>query len=303
MSSESKDINNAESWSFARRYATLLGPIPSSVSGAIKTLWAAHEESLSSGELEITSRLVMAVKRVDRSAVLKTPLYFAAQKLFPEKFSETVEDDTSKALLHILGPGMFASLLGLIYMHRRYNKVTPKEEWEQLSKEYVLAMEYGLTLGQRVAALDPATCMLVGGIRYAALATYLMRDKKSYAGYRNLGKDFDVEFELERWGCDHGQIAGHILKALGFYSDYMASAYAIRGFADGELSPELARWRGCVQFYDGFIEKKNINEINFLASHIQVTQPAYDEIISAFGALQKDGTSFNWMFRSSKESE
>lgn len=128
------DFNSEQSWSMARRHAAFLSPIPSSVSLAVQALWSNHcNGKRTDGALEIWPDSFAALRRVDRTAKLKTPIYFAAQALFPEAFETIQEDDTSDALLRILGPGLFAAFLAMVYMQRRLNKVCESTEWETLA--------------------------------------------------------------------------------------------------------------------------------------------------------------------------
>ncbi len=303
MSNDTIEVNNPESWSIGRRYASLLGPIPSSVSGAIRALWANHDTYLESGVDEYTGRIYSAVRRVDRSAVLKTPIYFAALALYSDKFSDTREDDTSKALVQICGSGMFATLLGLIYTHKRFSKVCKAEEWGELSKEFILNMEYGYQLGLQVEGFDPAIGMLAGGVRYTALATFLMRDRESYNWYRVQDKLFNLEVEHKKWGCDHGQIAGYIMRALGYSGDHMSCAYSIRGYVESELNKSQQLFRTMIQLLDVMLAGKSLNEANFVSSEFTLSEDQYEALASTFKALKASGTSFDWMTRSVKEEE
>lgn len=307
MASDSQEIsleklNSTESWSSARRYASLLGPIPSSVKTAVRKLWADHETTLAMGHEEISSGSFSAIRLIDKSAVLKTPLYFAAQSLYPEKFEAIVEDDGTKAVLRVLGPGLFASLLTLVYLHRRFNKICSQEAWQPLSKEFVLNMELGFLIGSKLSAMNPADSVLAGGLRTAAQAIYLRHDQDGYSGYRNRDKVYDVTFEHGRWGCDHGQVAGMLAKTLGLPYEPKEICNAIRARMPDELSPELKTVRTTVLL----LNKISGSTSSSLTADDLPSPVDSNEMLEVEGAalsIAKKGSRFEWMFRRSASSE
>src|SRR5690606_6103682 len=138
-------------------YAQTLSPIPSSVSLPIAALWRNHTENRDSGTGSISDASYSALKRMEKAAKLTTPLISAASALYPEKVSAVPGSDSLRRLVDALGPGLFASLLGLLYCHRRLNKICTPAEWgTTLSKEYVLNMELGYLVGSSFPKLGGA---------------------------------------------------------------------------------------------------------------------------------------------------
>ncbi|MCB0333104.1 MAG: hypothetical protein KDD55_06365 [Bdellovibrionales bacterium] len=298
----SVDVNDPDSWDVAKRYAGLLGPVPTSVSQSIKILWEDHLLSQKKGEVCISSRSFSAVKRIEKSSVLKMPLFFAAQALYRDRLHDITEDDMSRALVRVLHPGLFASLLGLIYMHRRYNKICAGETWDELSKEYILNMEVGFLIGKAAPSIGDAVGVLLGGVRAAALATLLKRDEQSLVGYRNLKKKkLDVAFEHERWGCDHGQIAAFLLRNLGLSFDFMQMAYAIRGYSVGDLPAELQPWRAAILLIDGVKEGVDLGEVSTSAAGLTLLPSEKSVMQKDVTNLFEKGSTFGWMFKGSKD--
>ncbi|MDC0357481.1 hypothetical protein OAO01_01600 [Oligoflexia bacterium] len=304
MNSPSIDYYSSQSVDAARRYAGLLTPIPPSVSGATKILWNGYQDSLVLSQFKMSPRSLRIVKRVEKSAILKTPIYFAAMSLFPKKFEELQEDDATVALVEILGPGLFASLLALIYLHRRLNKICKAEAWEQLSKEMVLNMEVGYLIGQAAPQLGPAIGTLVGGIRFAALATFLLRDADQYSRYRNAKKkQLDVTFEHSRWGCDHGQVSGYLLKSLGFPLDALQVAYALRRLeSDAKQVPsDLSAWQVIGKLIDSFKQATQPSLAEIRATGVDFTKEDLDHINSCCSKLFDKGSTFVWMFKGTQD--
>ncbi|MCI5066625.1 hypothetical protein MRY87_12960 [bacterium] len=297
----SVDYNAPSSWSAAQRSARLLGPLPSSVGNVVKSLWKDHLSALETGEVQISHTSNSAVRLVDKSSVLKMPLYFAAQELHPERFATVNEDDTSRALIKILEPGLFAALLSLLYMHRRFNKMCVAEQWEALSKEFILNMELGYLIGRGCPRISEGTGVLAGGIRFSALALYLKQDPSSYDGYRNRKLLFDLEAEHERWRCDHGQVSGCLLRAFGFASDQMAAAFALRGHGDKETPSELVPWSVVISLMDALKQKVPLSSVDLSPFHFALSQSEVKSIEESTNTLFEKGSSFSWMLKKIKE--
>lgn len=307
MSTPPSDLNAEESWSMARRHAAFLSPIPPSVSIAVQALWKNHNEALVPGEqVQISAESYAAIRRVDKSAKLKTPIYFAATSLFPDRIQATTEDDTSKALLEILGPGLFASLLGLIYFHRRLNRICTAPEWETLSKELVLNMELGYIVGSTIETVGPALGALLGGIRYAALATFLIRSPDIYTRYRNrFKKKFDSAHERAQWGCDHAQISAYLIKELGFTKDIIEVSRVLRKvLAPGDiLNHEMTVWRATLHWIDAIKDGKCPPDEPEFVKALEASPGDISDLKQKTERLFKEGSTFSWMLRTPAEKE
>lgn len=298
MADAPRDPNSEESWQMARRHSAFLSPIPPSVLYAIQALWKNHCEALVPGEqVGISQESLLAIRRVDKTAKLKAPIYFAATALYPERFQNLKEDDTSSALLEILRPGLFASLLGMVYLHRRLNRICTAPEWETLSKEMVLNMELGFILGSSVSAVGPGLGTLLGGIRYVALATFLLRSPDIYTRYRNRFKRrFDSSHEQNQWGCDHGQISAYLIKDLGFTKDILETSTAFRA---GSVQPtrEMRLWNAVLRWIDGLKDGKPPGRGDEAFELVEAEDSDLQVLNERVEHLLKHGTSFSWMLR------
>ena len=294
------DIDSPESWSIARQYSTLLSPIPASVCDCIHSLWTTHSDNLKSGAAGYTDKNVDAIKRVDKSAKLKTPLYFAASSLFPERFQDLQEDDSSKALLQILGPGLFATFLGLVYVHRRISKLSLHPNWPTYSKELVLNMELGYIFGSCFPSHSMADGTLANGIRYAALSAFFLHSPDNYVKYRNLRKQkLILEEEHTRWGCDHTQVASFLLRDLGYKSDVMESVIALRKISQKKfaLPDDLAPWSAALYWIDLLKEKKDAVPSDEFRNILGVKEENILNLHTRVNLLLQKGATFEWMLK------
>lgn len=119
-------IETEESWNLANEYAGRVRSMPERLTHLLKVLRRSHIKAEESADDTISAECNLYIKGIDRFQSMKIPLYFAASQLFPQEFKD-VEDDTSKALLNILKPGLFGSLLTLVWYYRRAYKYASPE--------------------------------------------------------------------------------------------------------------------------------------------------------------------------------
>jgi hypothetical protein len=302
MSESNINLNAEESWTNSRSYARYFEPIPSAVGIAVQTTWRNFVENEASGENEVSPESQESLRRMDRSSKLKTPLYFAAGALYPEKVSATREDEASKAVVEVLGPGLFATLLALVYLHKRSAKILEKTDWESLSKEWILHAELGFIVGSTVSHVGPAIGTLVGGIRHAAIMAFMMHSAEQFSKYRNLKKKrFDYEYEHAHWGCDHAQIAAYILQSFGLRRDLFEMASALRTLPPSvPLPAELKRWKAAAHMIEAI--KEGGYQLPAQASDLGVVVSAEESALlkERIAMLFKGQSRFTWMLRAAK---
>ncbi len=297
-----KDYNSPESWAIARTYSTLLTPVPYSVASGVAALWAEHSRQQENPGSPISPSVYSALRLFAQSTKLKLPIYFAATTLYPEKVSELQEDDAVKSMLHILGPGLFAAFLSLVFLHRRLNKIMEPEAWANMSKEMVLNMELGFLIGSAVPRLGPAGGTIAAGIRYTAFCTMMLRTPDQFKKYRVAKKrQLDIDYEHSVWGCDHSQISAYTLKELGLSLDLRKNAHALRQLDDDqmcELTGELATWRAALRFVDAI---KHGQDLKKHAGDLKLSEEELADLTSKTEELFSGKSRFGWMFHKALE--
>lgn len=289
-----------KSWDYAKRYANLLGPVPPRLSSGIKQLRQAHIKGTSheaqENDPELGAISFTAVKMIDQTPSLKTPLYFAASALFPVEFKKA-QDNTSQALLNVLGPGLFSALLSITYLYRRLGKLQKSNHWELLSADILADMEIGFMVGKEIEILGSTEGLLAGGIRYLAIGPLMLKDAEQYHRYKNSRKSqLDREFERERWGCEHSQIAAYLLQMMGISNSILEMRDALCGItrmtpqfgADLVAISAAANWIDCL---------KNGPNPEVDLSHFSVTATTLASLTSQTKAILEKGSSFKWMAR------
>ena len=300
-SSSAPDIK--KTWSRARDYANLLNPIPHSVNNAILTLWRNHLSNIESNTDSISAESFESIRLAEKSPVLKTPLYFAATSLYPEKVSKCIDDDGAKAVLRILGPGLYAVLLGFVYLHRRLNRICTADEWQTLSKEIVLNMEVGYLAGKAIPLIGPALGTLVAGIRYVALGSLMVASSDQFVKYRNLKKHrFDMEYEQKYWGVNHMLVSAFLLNDLGIRGDTPQVASVLLddpNLSDpGTIPADLATWRTALLVVEA--AKQGLQSEGFTSNNLGISDEEFSALGTSLSDLVSKGSSFSWMFRTVK---
>lgn len=296
------DFNSPESWAIARTYSSLLSPVPYSVASGVAALWAEHNRQLDNPGSPIGSSVFSALRLFSQSTKLKLPIYFAATTLYPEKVAELQEDDSVKSMLHLLGPGLFAGFLSLVFLHRRLNKIMEPETWANMSKEMVLNMELGFLIGSAVPRLGPAGGTIAAGIRYTAFCTMILRTPEQFKKYRvSKKRQLDIAYEHSVWGCDHSQISAYTLKELGLSLDLSKNAHALRQLDDDqmcELTGELAVWRSALRFVDAI---KHGQDLKQHAADLKLSESELADLTAKTEELFSGKSRFGWMFHKALE--
>ncbi len=291
-----------DTWKIARKQADLLNPIPSVIGNAVQALWQNHLENQVTQLDDISKRSRESLKLFDRSDKLKAPLFQAAISLYPKKMEELKDDHSAKALLQVLQPGLFSVLLGLVFFHRRLAKISTsfQNDWEPLSKEIVLNMEVGYRAGTKLKAIGPALGTLIGGIRYMAAGTFLIKTPDAYTAYRRKNKmKFNEVDERQGWGCTIAQVAAYLLKDLAIRRELVETSLVFTREAGvyERLPDEFKHWHGFSILIDGLKYGFIDDEFQTLVTLFGLTNDQIIGFKSITDEIASSGPSFAWMLK------
>lgn len=296
-------IEDEQSWRTAKNYAFILEPVPSRLSQAITILEKNHLENLLTGQNLVSAESLKSIGLIDKTASLKIPLYFAASKLYPEKF-KAAEDDTIKAIISVLEPGLFAALVATIFLFRRVNKLaTNHPSWETLSKAFLANTEIGFILGSAIPQVGAADGVLIGGIRFAALASFMLRSSEHYEKIKKNKHKPDVQNEMQTFKCNHCQISAIILQSLGFSGSTFDYSKALN-FTNTELLTDkrLNSWRTAINIIDSIKEKSyQLKDSSLKRSFRDNTASHLENLQTQILHVLKNGSSFTWITRNSHD--
>jgi len=286
-----------ESWSRADKYSKLLGAIPSSFSTAIRTLRTNNPDGAGNG-FDKNSRFM--ADRLIKSPTLKAPVHFAACMLAPDKV--TPDAPVSDAvLLNSLTPHEVASVLGMIYTYRRVKRLCEGQLWDNLAKEMHAQSDIGIRLGKCIPRIGTSVGIVLGSVRWLAMALFLSRDEKGFRAYRRevnaKNKYHDLDGEMKIWGCDHIQIASKILQTLGFGLPFAAGfSFGLTSTNHTELEsdPEYYRWYCATLWIEALRKHGKAPDMTHKGAYYPLKEHL-DTLGLAVREINSGGSKFNWL--------
>ncbi len=208
-------INSPESWENAKAYAAIMGAVPASFSATIRMLVIGHLKN------EDSWKARFQVIRLLNGPTMKSIFYHAA-KTFRSKELEQNPKMGVRELVQLFKPLDLAGLLAVIYLYRRSHKIiSKKESFAELSAQLCAEADIGGHLGDAIPSIGFGTGLLIGSIRYLALAPFINHDEDGYNRYlrhlkRQEGASLDLIYEASRWNCTSLQVASILLQSTGF---------------------------------------------------------------------------------------
>lgn len=208
-----------DSWNVAAKYASLIGPMPSSFSSTIRMFISDQQKAGSPSKYQPSENMMYSLRRIMRSDSLKSPIYFAATSMHSDKIKLGQPLD-ERQLLEIMGADILSALIGIVYLYRKMQPVCAAKQWESLVQEMHYQMELGAALGYAIPNIGPGVGIFTGALRFLAQAVFLSKDEKGFRAYRreltNASKSYDLELEDNRWKCNHLQVGAKLLQSLGY---------------------------------------------------------------------------------------
>jgi hypothetical protein len=233
--SKTETENELDPWVAAGQYAKLYGELPASFITMVRSCTNA---SLS-GKTEIDGAVSFELKRFLKTDSMRAPFYYYIKTFKPDKL-DLVGELTEKTS-ELFTPFEVGSILPILYIFRRAQRMISEDEWKYLVKDFNLRTELALHIGLSISNIGAGIGILAGSIRYLAMATFLIHDPKGYAEYRRLLKskklNYDYSWEQARWGCTHLQVASNLIVRMGFQSKIAQSINT--GLEADELKPSL----------------------------------------------------------------
>jgi hypothetical protein len=242
---ETESGTSEESWTEARKVASLVSNVSALFSTAIRFLRKDAEAKLPT--MSRTSGY--AVERLLSSASFKAPTYYAALTFKPEALA-SADYISPRALAEIFSPSELANIIGLLYLYRRIQKGCDETEWGELSKLIHTHAQLGGHLGSSMKNIGLSHGLMLGTIRYLSLGLFAGLEKKAFSQYRrNLKiqkKDFDLAEERRIWGCTHLEVGSILIQSLGLGGDVskaLITGLLMLGIPDKQLDLDAYRMR------------------------------------------------------------
>ncbi|MBX7145278.1 MAG: hypothetical protein K1X79_12560 [Oligoflexia bacterium] len=218
-------------WDYARAYAGMLGNPHRLFTNCVRYLRELRDKT-DNAPLSSTQASRYPINTLIHSPSFKSVIYYAAAALHPKEL-KALKALTPGTLLTVFTPDELSAIVAITYVYRRVKKLVPPTVWEGVSGEVHIQMETGFHVGNNLPAIGTSRGIMVGALRYITLSLFSKRDARGYKLYkRHLNEKellFDIQDELQRWKCNHLQIASSILQGIGLGI----------GAASGLVAPDL----------------------------------------------------------------
>lgn len=298
MASQSDIINSLQnSGEIARHYSQLLGFIPQSFSGTVRSLIIDMREGL----LQASPRSTFQIGRLLKAPTVLSSIYYATRSFLPNNLSKE-RPITPLEMVRLYDPLSLASLLALSYLYRRARRICDQDEWKFISQPWQRNLEIGALIGLRAKEIGMSYGILSGSMLFVAFSTLLANDKKKFTEYRRhlkkYSKDIDPEYERKQWGCSSAQVAANILLSMGFgvnLSAAIAASYLVDFKTAKPKDSMVKRFytaRACIiELY------KNLS----LPSLLKQSEGNYNDTLNRIGQVIEKGSLYNWLERNKSE--
>lgn len=295
---------DAQAWSDAVKFVKSIGNISPAFSSCIRTIRVHQEQDGKSPPQKLDKASEFLVERFLKSATVKAPFYFLA-KTFRPKQLEQLPSNSTKDLVSLFSPRDITSILALIYLYKRARAAAPAEDWEKLSKLIHEQTDIGGYFGEAFPSIGFADGLLIGGIRHISTAMFLIKDKKGFGEHRRelkiKGLNFNIESEMNRWGCTHLHLLSMLLLSMGFGKAFTFSLHsAMSNLPDTKLSSDSLRLRLAARWIDSLHSGKEPAKITGEEDYL-CSEDALNAMHDKTDDIRSKGSAFAWLSRGKKD--
>jgi hypothetical protein len=292
-----------ESWEYARRHAGMFGNVPSSFTSVIRGLMNEHSAGLAS----TTGQSKYFLVRLLKSPSLSAPFYFLCATHNPDVLLQNTHTPPD-ALAKAFTPFELAYLLGLVYLVRRAQTLCDKEEWKYVAEPLARNVNTAIQIGRSIPAIGTGTALIEASAPLLGLCAFMKHDVKGFREYRRNAKKrnnaWDCDEEVERWGCNHVQIASVLVQTLGFgITRANALVMALSSKADVGSADEvsLARdFRMAQLWRESVMSTLNGPTIPIHAKYYP-TKAAQQNVITTMRDLLEQSCTECWLFKNKED--
>lgn len=311
--SEETENNNAESpilptsakgeigeWDYAKAYAGLLGTPHRLFTNNIRYL---KDQAEKTGNVFLPSGSARQypLSTIIHSPSFKSVIYYAAAALQKDKL-QALPALTPGTLLSVYTPEELAAVIAITYLYRRAKKHIDPRVWESVSGEVHVQMEAGYQIGTHIPAIGPSRGLLIGAVRYIAMALFSKKDARGYKLYkRHLNEKellFDIADETKRWKCNHLQICSSLIQSIGFglgaASGIVANTYPTEAQSP-EILAKAQSWYATRRWIESVLEEEKApDELRNIAK-FSIDSEALVRMQERIEGIYEMGSSFDWV--------
>ncbi len=294
---KSNQANTYETWEEARRVASRIGDIPSPFTTCIRFL----RRDLQTNPESLSQESSYWINQLLRSPTFKAPLYFGALSFFPHKL-ELEADLSPRTLLRLYTLSGLIHAMCIIYLSKRAQTACDETEWNKLVKHLLIESEMAALVGHALPRIGFPLALLVGSLRQLGRAMFLLVDKTGFIAHvratRTKGS-FDVQDEIQRWNCNHVQVASILLQILGIGVE--TGTGLVNGLSANiseieKLDEDSRRVLVCDTWVHALIKTGKEPEIRHLGEFYP-TKAALADLLAGAEKIKKSGSVNRWLLR------
>ncbi len=288
---------SAKQSNISKRYASIIGIMPSSFSIAVKELMADEQNGLET----LSEKSEFQVGRVLRGATALSVLYWASRTYCDERMPKGWIY-SSLQLARLYRPSTLAAILSYTYLFKRMKRVVTPEEWQFINDPMQKNLELVGLLGWHMPEVGATAALLGGGMIHVAFSCFSAHDRKGFADYRRMlkmKKQFiNPSLEVSHWGCTSVQVATQILLQSGFGVEL--THRFIEGFREPEPLPGGERAKGPFVLVRRWLEEicgASTSESGTSNGKI-ADAPDAAALMEKMKTINKQGSLYNWIDKS-----
>jgi hypothetical protein len=287
-------------WDYAKAYAGLLGAPHRLFTNNIRYLRSQADKTdnlfLPSGAAR-----QYPLSTIIHSPSFKSVIYYAAAALQKDKL-QSLPALTPGSLLSVYPPEDLAAVIAITYLYRRTKKHVDPRVWESVAGEVHVQMEAGYQIGLKIPAIGTSRGLLVGAVRYIAMALFSKKDARGYKLYkRHLNEKellFDLAEETKLWHCNHLQICSSMLQSIGYGLGAASGIMAVATPTEAQSHAELEKaqsWYATRRWIEDLIQKSAAPQEFKDQGKFSMSEQELASVQERIESIYEQGSSFDWV--------
>lgn len=297
----SEVLNTEAHWEIAQQYAELFGRPHTLFTAAIRYLRGLSDK----GTTILTETEPYPLSMLLKSPSMRSVLYYAAAALRKDDLTK-VKDLDGFTLFRLFPPEELASILSVTYIYRRVKKICDQRIWETLSQEIQIQMETGFHVGSKIPAIASHRGLLVGAVRYAAMGLFSIKDQRNFRLLKRTlnekEKLFALDYEIDKWKCDHLQIASVLLQSMGLG---VAAAKSLMFVAPPEANEKdvekILPWFAARAWIQSLLEEERAPSCFSAESGFTLGEEELALLQERVESIYEMGSSFDWIDKTKED--
>ena len=297
MPTEQAQPGRIDPWERAKKFVKNLGDLSTSFTGCVRSLIGGGK-AMPSSKFSFMSQ--QHLERLLKSPTVVTHLQYAALTYHKEEV-EALKNYSPKQMVEVFTGPELASIITIMYLHRRLTFRCEKKDWHDLSSAMQVYLDLAVPLGQTISSIGPMRAMLAGAARYLGWGMIAAVDPKGFKKYKIglkiKGLTHNLQEELDLWGTTHVHIAATAYQLFGI------GVENANGFMQGALAKDPAtlegeelRYRVAQLWLDALIQDGSVPGES-LGEDFIIADEKMDSFVSFVQALLENGSPHSWLDR------